>query len=309
MRITVFAVLLAMCATPALAQEQIIDPAFNPAVANPAYTTNGPVVAIDEAHRNRHTMAGNYKPFADLLRRDGYRVQASATKFTAETFKGIDVFVIVNAEETFSAGEASALRAWVEQGGSLLLTADHAPYGAMTESLAAVFGVSMGKGWAYDAETPGKITTQLTYSRTNRLLGDHVILNGSRASPRIDTVKTFTGQSLGLPPGATALLRFGAAAREAPTTDVLNAAGAAVASGSPPPAETQSIAGRVQGLAMPFGKGRVVVLGEAGMFTAQVVKFPPGSNQPDIYFGMQMLGTDDRQFALNVMHWLSGILK
>ena len=45
------------------------------------------------------------------------------------------------------------------------------------------------------------------------------------------------------------------------------------------------------------------------MFSAQVVKFPSGSNQADIRFGMQAPGTDDKQFALNIMHWLSGALK
>ena len=303
-------------AAPAIAQEQIVDPDFKPSVVSPAYKSNGPVVAIDEAHNNRHTMSGNYRPFAELLRLDGYRVRPSATKFSAETFKGIDVFAIVNAE--FEAAESDALRDWVKAGGSLLLTADHAPYGAFTQSLASRFGVTMGKGWAYDSETKGRITTQLTYSRANGLLGDpskthpilegRPILDGRNGSERISLVKTFTGQSLGMPAGATSLLRFSPTAREAPDQAELNAAAEAVAQ-QKVPAGSPSIAGRVQGMAMTFGKGRVVVLGEAGMFSAQVVKFPPGSNQADIYFGMQMLGTDDKQFALNILHWLSGALK
>lgn len=301
--------LLAAPVAPAWAQEQIIDPDFKAAVASPAYTANGPVVAIDEAHRNRHTMSGNYRPFAELLQADGYRVRASASKFTAETFKNIDVFVIVNAEETFAPTEAEALSAWVRAGGSLLLTADHAPYGAMTESLAAAFGIPMGKGWAFDMEAPGNVTTQLTYSRANKLLGEHAILTGRNSAEQISLVKTFTGQSLGLPAGATPLLSFSPTAREAPTQQVLNTAAQALTKGEAPPLDAPSVAGRVQGIAMPFGKGRVVALGEAGMFSAQLVKFPPGSNQQDIRFGMQVPGTDDRQFALNVMHWLSGILK
>jgi hypothetical protein len=293
---------------PAIAQQQIIDPDFKASVANPAYKANGPVVAIDEAHRNFHTASGNYRPFAELLRADGYKVISSAAKLSPETFKGVDVFVIVNAEQVFADSESDALRAWVDVGGSLLLTADHAPFGAMTESLASRFGVAMGKGWAYDSETPGKITTQLTYSRANGRLGSHSILEGRNASEKVNLVKTFTGQSLGLPQGATALLSFGSTAREAPTTDVLNAAAEAVATAKPPPAESFPVAGRVQGLAMPFGKGRVVVLGEAGMFSAQLVDFPPGAQQQDIRFGMQVPGTDDRQFALNVLHWLSRVI-
>jgi hypothetical protein len=299
---------LCLAAGPAIAQQQIVDPDFKPAVARPAYAANGPVAAIDEAHQNFHTEGGNYRPFAELLRADGYRVRASASKLTAETFKGIDVFVIVNAEETFTAAEAEALSAWARAGGSLLLTADHAPFGAMTESLAAAFGVGMGKGWAFDTETPGKVTTQLTFSRANGRLGRHPILEGRDKAEAVSLVKTFTGQSLTLPKGATALLSFSPAAREAPDTDTLNAAGAAAAAGGAHPPKTFSVAGRVQGLAMPFGKGRVVVLGEAGMFTAQAVVFPPGQEGQNFNFGMNAPGTDDRQFALNVMHWLSRVI-
>jgi len=60
-------------------------------------------------------------------------------------------------------------------------------------------------------------------------------------------------------------------------------------------------AGRVQGLAMPFGRGRVGVLGEAAMLTAQVT----GGG---LQFGMNWPGADDKQLALNVVRWLSGAL-
>jgi hypothetical protein len=63
-----------------------------------------------------------------------------------------------------------------------------------------------------------------------------------------------------------------------------------------------SAAGRAQGAALSFGKGRVVVLGEAAMLTAQVA--------PRVFrFGMNLPGIDNRQLALNIMHWLSGLLK
>lgn len=53
---------------------------------------------------------------------------------------------------------------------------------------------------------------------------------------------------------------------------------------------------------MKFGKGRVVALGEAAMLTAQL----GGANQTP--FGMNRPGTDDRQLALNIMHWLSKLI-
>ncbi|PYS32009.1 MAG: hypothetical protein DMF75_13160 [Acidobacteria bacterium] len=64
-----------------------------------------------------------------------------------------------------------------------------------------------------------------------------------------------------------------------------------------------SAAGRAQGIAFNFGKGRAVVFGEAAMLSAQVT----GPN--GMKFGMNRPGIDNRQLALNIMHWLSGLLK
>jgi len=61
-------------------------------------------------------------------------------------------------------------------------------------------------------------------------------------------------------------------------------------------------AGRSQGLAFVFDKGRVVVTGEAAMLSAQRAG-PEGRPM-----GMNMPGSDDRQLALNVMRWLTHTL-
>ena len=53
-----------------------------------------------------------------------------------------------------------------------------------------------------------------------------------------------------------------------------------------------------QGLTIKFGKGRVVILGEAGLLTAQI-------DNEGRKFGMNYSNSDNKQFALNVMHWLS----
>ena len=67
-----------------------------------------------------------------------------------------------------------------------------------------------------------------------------------------------------------------------------------------------AVGGRAQGAALTFGQGRVVVLGEAGMLSAQVatVNDPPRTTR----FGMNVPGYDNRQFLLNILHWLSGLL-
>lgn len=176
------------------AQQQLVDADFKASVETPAYSGSGPVVAIDEAHSNFHTAGGQYKPFADLLTADGYKVIASNQKFDAVVPGGIDVLVIANARNmaailagdlsmsALTDSECDVVRDWVRSGGSLLLIADHAPFGNAAESLGRRFGVTMGKGWTFDRAEAGGITTQLDFSLENGLLGDHVILRGRNSA-------------------------------------------------------------------------------------------------------------------------------
>lgn len=315
LRICCSAVLL-LPGVPAHAQQQIVDPDFKAVVERPAYLRSGPIVAIDEAHSNFHTAGGQYKPFADLLTNDGYRVIASTRKFETEVLAGIAVLVIPNARDlaalragnisspAFSEHECDVVRDWVRAGGSLLLIADHAPYGNAADNLAKRFGVTMGKGWAFDRASTSGITTQLVFSRENGLLGAHPILAGRNASEELKSIRSFTGQSVGVPPGATTLLKLSASAREAPTPDDLDAedvaARSADTSKSAIGSHSSPVVGRAQGIAMTVGKGRVVVLGEAGLFSAQIIRFTDGNQQRETKFGMNVPGNDDRQFALNV---------
>ena len=59
-----------------------------------------------------------------------------------------------------------------------------------------------------------------------------------------------------------------------------------------------SAAGHCQALAMPVGKGRIVVCGEAAMLSAQV------DLHSGLKFGMNVPGVDNRQFVLNTIRWL-----
>jgi len=60
-----------------------------------------------------------------------------------------------------------------------------------------------------------------------------------------------------------------------------------------------------------MGRGRIVVLGEAAMLSAQVLMRPgaDGVSRPVFRMGMNRDDIDNQQFALNVLHWLSGILE
>lgn len=272
---------------------QQADLSFDVSVSRPAYPKKHPKVLFDEAHNNIHTASGLYKPFADLISNDGYIVTANKEKFTADALESFDVLIIVNAagprgqraNPAFTDEECDAVRDWVKKGGSLLFIADHAPMGSAAEILAKRFGVEMSKAYTDDISSKDKVLGDILFSLENRLLADSPITRGRNSNEKISQVITFTGQSLKGDSNSRPLLIL-------PNTAVDT---------FPQTKQSVSAKGRVQGLTIKFGKGRVVVLGEAGMLTAQI------DNQ-ERKFGMNYPNNDNKQFALNIMHWLSRLL-
>jgi len=297
-----FSHLVVILISMAASAQQIADPYFNAKVDNPAFTKNFPRVLFDEAHNNSDTARGRYKPFADLLFNDGYHVAVNRQPFTKESLKSFKILVIVNplgAEDiddegadspAFTNAECDTVSEWVRGGGALLFVADEAPFGSAAEILATRLGVNMSKGYTMDPANAAKEennTSVMVYSRENHLLAEHAILSGRSEAERVNRVIVFTGQSLKGPEGSEAFLKLADSAVDK------------IAS----PVKTNSAAGRAQGIAFRLGKGRVVSLGDAAMLSAQLTG---SDNQP---FGMNIPNIDNRQLALNIMHWLSGILK
>ncbi len=97
-RLLVLLSLGAFLAIGTAAAQQQADTLFQPAVSNPAYAPGaGPVVLVDEAHHNYHTVEGRYQAFASVLRADGYVVRPSARRFDSDVLDEADVLVISNA--------------------------------------------------------------------------------------------------------------------------------------------------------------------------------------------------------------------
>jgi len=286
------------------AAQQVADPDFAPKVEHPAFTSSHPLVLIDEAHNNFHTSTGRYKPFADLIVRDGYQVAPNKNKFNKESLKGVSILVISNAlgasmmgspeasNPAFSDEECDVIRDWVNSGGRLLLIADHAPMGAAAERLSLRFGVDMSKGYTGDPNNYDVASDNegfIKYNRENKLLVDCAITRGRNPGEQVSRVIAFTGQSLKGPAGSEAFLKLSDSAVD-------------VTPGPSSERKQNSAAGRAQGIALKVGQGRVIVLGEAAMLSAQIVG-------PDkVKFGMNRSDTDNVQLALNIMHWLSGLI-
>lgn len=296
---------LVLGATTADAQ-QVADSAFAPEIARPAFAEGaGPVVLVDEGHTNFHTTDGRYYAFARLLRRDGYVVRGLPGPFTREALADARVLVIANplnarnendwilpTPSAFTAEEIAAVEAWVRDGGSLLLIADHMPFPGAADGLGSAFGVAMGNGFAYDSTEQ---QSRFRFSRGNGLLADHAVTRGRDASERVDSVDSFTGQAfrlmrtdaqplLTLAPG-TVLLMPEVAWQFSPLTPRMRADGL------------------LHGAVLRHGRGRVAVFGEAAMFSAQLAgpeRRPMGMSDPS--------APQNPQFLLNVMHWLTGVI-
>lgn len=306
MRSTILCLLAAFLITmsPAAGQ-QVADTSFKANVGAPAYPAgSGPVVLIDEAHHNFHTMDGRYLAFARLLQKDGYTVKPLRGKLTSSDLAKAKILVISNAlaaenesewslptPSAFDSAEIAAVRDWVQAGGSLLLIADHMPFPGAAETLAREFGVHMANGFALDA---GLQNGRMSFTRTASLLSDHVITRGRNASERIDSVVSFTGQAFRLDGKGEALMTLGH------NTVLLMPQVAWQFSRLTP---SMSASSMLQGAAIEFGKGRVAVFGEAAMFSAQLGgpnRVPAGMNDPT--------APQNAQFLLNVLHWLSGLI-
>ncbi|HYO91677.1 MAG TPA: hypothetical protein VEQ40_08575, partial [Pyrinomonadaceae bacterium] len=196
---------------------QIADPNFNARVNGPTFTKERPVIIFDEGHQNFHTSTGRYKPFADLLANDGYRIVPSRERFQAVLLSGGKILVIANAQgrndrgdqSAFTDDECDAVRDWVNTGGSLLLITDIYPTGAAAANLARRFGVEMSKGFTEDpanhvSNRPGVIL----FAREKGLIGQHPITEGRGPQERINRIITYTGQSMKGPEGSTSILKL-----------------------------------------------------------------------------------------------------
>lgn len=273
-------------------------------MAAPAYARGaGPVVLVDEAHANFHTIGGRYGPFRRLLEADGYVVRANRAPFSAESLRGASVLVIANAlhpdnaaswrlptPSAFTAAEVAAVHEWVQGGGALVLIADHMPFPGAAGPLAAAFGVDFRNGFAFDSTERNGRTV---FRRSDGTLASHPVTQGRGAAERIDSIVSFTGQGfvargeaeplLVLPAGTVLLLpdeawRFSAATRRE--------------------------RGRfLQGALLRVGRGRAAFFGEAAMFTTQV------AGAGGMRVGMNAPGAEQNaQFALNLLHCLTDVL-
>jgi hypothetical protein len=329
-----------------------VDTGYRHVIDDPAFDEGaGPVVCIDEAHFNFHTAEGFFRPFADLLRSDGYKISRFRSKFTAGALAECHTLLIANAQaqpnrigfgspdsnwayphaSAFSRREIDELISWLRAGGALFLIADHAPWPAAVSDLALIIGVHMLDGYAFpsDGDSTGEVIfgviyeelwddsfreleerTHLTLKDRFRLVFDnpgtlspHRISLGRNANERVDWVVTFTGHAFQATQEWKPVLVFGQkAVSKIPTQWNLDDAGWL-------DGPEFSTAGRLQGAVRNLDRGRVAILGEAGMCTAQFDDLDGELETPLVPYGINASrAPHNARFCLNTMHWLSGLL-
>ncbi|MGE5348332.1 MAG: hypothetical protein ACM3NP_03530 [Actinomycetota bacterium] len=298
-RVFFFLLAFALLALSAVGQ-QVPDTGYAPLIKNPAYARgNGPLVYIDEGHFNFHTKGDRYLPFARLLERDGYKTGGYTGQFDSGKLKNCRMLVISNALNeaniqnwykpvlpAFTPEEVQTVRRWVEGGGSLFLIADHMPMGGAAAGLAAAFGFGFTDGFALDTAQAGPAL----FCRAEGTLGDNILTNGLVNEEQVDSIYSFTGQAFTIPEDAGTVLTFNEKhfLLLSDTAWVFNDR-----------TVFKPISGWSQLAYKEYGKGRVVMSGEAAMFTAQLAgpqRYPAGMNSP--------FAQNNYRLLLNIIHWL-----
>lgn len=279
--------------------QQRIDTTFTINIEEPFYEEGeGPVVCFDSAHNNFHTLDGGFAPTAYILRKDGYQtVDFPVPAEEAIKLEGCKVYLTVNPlhesnignwqlpnPPVYSEKEVETIKNWVEEGGSLFMIADHMPFPGAASNLAKAFGFDFSNGFARLNKVEN---TPDVFSFQNKRLKSSAVTDG------ITSVTSFTGSAFKYPSKATPVMLFeeGDVSLEPQ-----------IAWQFSDTTKTTDLAGYAQGAIMEYGKGRLVVFGEAAMFTAQKISNAEG----EFKFGLnnQNLAPQNLQFLLNLIHWL-----
>ena len=125
-------------------------------------------------------------------------------------------------------------------------------------------------------------------------MADDVITRGRNQSERITAIATFVGTAFEAPQDARPIIAF-------PAGYFIYECGLPC----PGVVAKHDAKGYLQGAVRAVGKGRIAVFAEAAMFSAQIIP----SFTPPFRFGFNVPGAEqNRQFVLNLVRWLTGVL-
>jgi hypothetical protein len=288
-----FSFLLSLVTICALAQP-VPDMEYRVKIDNPIFEKGaGPKVLIDEAHNNLHRKEGGLFAFARMMEDDGAQVFSNQEKITDSLLEKYDVLVIVNAlhdsnvgnwqnpcPSAFTKEEIVTIGRWIENGGSLLLVADHMPYGGAVQDLAKLFGVKWSNSFAI---RNGQNWPPSIFSKESKTLLHSPVSNN------LQQIASFSGSVFRAPKNAIPFMVFDS------SHEILMPE---IAWQFSKKTKHESAEGWLQGACLEYGQGKVLLLGEAAMITAQLAgDRKAGMNNPE--------APENGQLALNIFRWLT----
>lgn len=278
-------------------------------IATPLWRDHGPAILVDNAHWNDGTAATRLQPFAAMAAADGYRILPGANGARAETLADAGISVIVNPlgvpglvrrwadriglgeltmfdDDGVMAQEIETTLQWIENGGSLLLAVDPAPFARGGRGLAQRLGVRLRERVVVDVgHAEPSSPSWLVFSRETDLIGRHPILDGEGGLPPVNRVVTFGTQALEAAEGVVPLLALSRSAAE-------------VRRDGDPPTSGQPVGGLAAAVALERGRGRVVVLGDTQLLTVEASTGGPA-------LGLAWPDSHNERFTRAVLHWLA----
>ncbi len=272
----------------------------------PAYAEyTGPVILFG-ADNSVFVRNGSHRALAALALGDGFRVAEQQQPLTGAALDGVGILVLINAyldtfedfpaispPSAFSDAEIETIRKWVENGGSLLMLADHAPLGGGSSKLAAAFGFDFLNGYAAETKyaESGVRRLEVDFTAQNGLNTEHPAVNGSTGRRPVVRFHCFGGQAFIPPDGAQRVLTLPAGWSAIFTYRIASEITSA---------PRIDASGMAQGATLEFGKGRVAVFTEVAAFSAQLV-----GDEAKIGFNTER-GAENPEFVLALLRWLAG---
>ncbi len=301
------ALMLAMTILQAGAQDstrQKPDLDFTFVNESPAYPLGQGPQILFSSRNSPFVESGLYKGLAKLAETDGFTSSEAGGPLSQAIQRDAAILVLINTylpsfkdfpamdpPSAFTDEEIEAVRQWVSEGGSLLILADHAPFGGGSAKLAEAFGFTFLNGHLVEKESAdsGFVHVEIEFSPGHGLVTDHPITNGGLGRAPSKGFYTFGGQAFIPPDDGGTLLRVPQGwqavfsyriSRELQSAPRIDASGMA------------------QGAVAQNGKGRVAIFGETASFTAQKLDGRPiGFSSPQ--------GVDNPEFILSVLRWLA----
>ena len=273
------------------------DTNVNLEVEDPTFEINdGPLIMFDSTHKNFFIQSHLIKPLVDLLINDGYRVSFLDKEFSKSSLSQASVLVVITAlpfdfatensaedKNTFSENELNELQNWVNNGGSLLVFSEHAPFDQAINPLLRKFDIESSIGTTVDTINyeskygPGMIKFENKNLNTN-----HPIVTGKY---KVKKLVSFGGSAL-LGSKYENILKLDERSFNVKHSTGIGPEGK----------------GNSQGLAGMYGSGKIAAFGDSNGFTAIVCNMDDGTK---MYAGINTQGYDWKNFVLNTFRWLT----